>query len=1095
MSRRGRHERQRLRGENLRHLSSMGRRICVRSRQLYYRRLRIEPLEDRRLLTTITVNTLVDEADGSIVDGDISLRDAIALATAGDTIDFSVTGTINLTLGQLTIAKDLTINGPGASSLTIDASNNDPTPLVNEGNGSRVMNITDGNGATTKNVTISGLTLTGGDMKGTGGAILNREALTVSNCKITGNATTETTFTQYGYTYTVSSPGGGIRNLGLLTITASEITNNIARGDGGAISNSGVVNLTSTTISGNTATGSGGGITNDTNLTVTASTISGNSASGVGGGVFGPATIISSTISGNNVVGGYGGGIAGIGLVSLLNTTISGNTAHKGGGIFRFGGTLELHHTTVAANASTSLNSGGGIFLVSATPPTIDHSIVADNTAAGVANDITAGIGMSLTANYSLIEAPGGLMVAGAGNVVGMDPWLKTLSDNGGPTKTHGLRSGSPAIDAGNPAAMSGVGGVPMFDQRGDPYSRILHGRIDIGAYETSASSSTLIVDTKDDESDGNFSEGDVALREAIEIANGSTQIDTIEFAAELTAGGPDTILLTLGELLISEDLTIAGPGANLLTIDASGSDPTPNSTLVDLIANDGDGSRVFHVNKPAALIDVEIMGLTLTGGDVAGKGGGIYNAESLTVTGVVITGNIAFGDNGGGICSLGPLVVTGSTIAANSADSGGGIFSSHSGLAVAQSTISGNTAVLGPGGGGITGYYSGMSIQSSTISGNLSVSDGGGILVFVGSTLDVMHSTISSNVADSDDNLVGLGGGIAAFAAFLPPTLDHTIVGNNVAGLVAMAADDIASFGAILADFSLVETPPGAVLVGVGNIVGLDPMLGPLASNGGPTRTHALLSGSPAIDAGDPIAMAGVGGVPLYDQRGAPFGRVFGAVIDIGAYERKPIPPALLGNYNGDGVADAADYVVWRKTLGTMGVPAYSGADGDGDMAIDQDDYGVWRAHFGQTVPPPGSGAGEASSVQIQELRADAPAVSIFAPDYFGQFVVQMSMETVSAPAETNTAAARAANFAALETRSLWHDLSSRSRSRIDRFQVAASGDDDLPLLLANDRVWRSPQQDSFVSDDSGNGEHRADDVDRESEIDESVAAELIVW
>lgn len=83
------------------------------------RRLRVEPLEDRRLLA-ITVDTLVDEADGSIVDGDISLRDAIAAAPAGETIDFLVAGEIDLTLGQITLNKNLTISGPGADQLTID---------------------------------------------------------------------------------------------------------------------------------------------------------------------------------------------------------------------------------------------------------------------------------------------------------------------------------------------------------------------------------------------------------------------------------------------------------------------------------------------------------------------------------------------------------------------------------------------------------------------------------------------------------------------------------------------------------------------------------------------------------------------------------------------------------------------------------------------------------------------------------------------------------------------------------------------------------------------------------------------------------------
>ena len=154
--------------------------------QPFRRRLRIEPLEDRRLLS-ITVNTLVDELDGSIVDGDVSLRDAIAAAPAGETIEFAPAltsggpATINLSLGQLAINKSLTINGPGANLLTIDASGNDPTPTVNNGDGSRVFSVGGGN------VSISGLTLTGGDMFGDGGGIYNTANLTVTNSTITGN--------------------------------------------------------------------------------------------------------------------------------------------------------------------------------------------------------------------------------------------------------------------------------------------------------------------------------------------------------------------------------------------------------------------------------------------------------------------------------------------------------------------------------------------------------------------------------------------------------------------------------------------------------------------------------------------------------------------------------------------------------------------------------------------------------------------------------------------------------------------------------------------------------------------------------------------
>ena len=88
-----------------------------------------------------------------------------------------------------------------------------------------------------------------------------------------------------------------------------------------------------------------------------------------------------------------------------------------------------------------------------------------------------------------------------------------------------------------------------------------------------------------------------------------------------------------------------------------------------------------------------------------------------------------------------------------------------------------------------------------------------------------------------------------------------------------------------------------------------------------------------------------------------------------------------------------------------------------------------------------------------------------------------------------------RAASFAVLETRSPGHDSSSRSRRRIDRFQVADSGDDGLPLLLAIDRVGRTTRQDSFANDDNGNGEHRTADDDSESEIDEPFAVALAVW
>ncbi len=103
----------------------------------------------------------------------------------------------------------------------------------------------------------------------------------------------------------------------------------------------------------------------------------------------------------------------------------------------------------------------------------------------------------------------------------------------------------------------------------------------------------------------------------------------------------------------------------------------------------------------------------------------------------------------------------------------------------------------------------------------------------------------------------------------------------------------------------------------------------------------------------GDPAAMAGVDGVPQFDQRGAPFTRVHGGRIDIGAFESQPNP--LPGDYNFSGVVDAADVVVWRKTINST---TDLRADGNGDGIVNQDDWQVWRANFGRTAESGEQGA-----------------------------------------------------------------------------------------------------------------------------------------
>src|SRR4029078_240372 len=118
----------------------------------------------------------------------------------------------------------------------------------------------------------------------------------------------------------------------------------------------------------------------------------------------------------------------------------------------------------------------------------------------------------------------------------------------------------------------------------------------------------------------------------------------------------------------------------------------------------------------------------------------------------------------------------------------------------------------------------------------------------------------------------------------------------------------------------------------------------------------HLPLTGSMAIDKGDPAAIGF--GVPLYDQRGKPYTRVWdgdgtgGARMDTGAVEVQtlPLPNAVYGDYNVDGIADGGDYVLWRKTMSSSVTP-YTSADGSGNGSIGLEDRFVWRAHFGETV------------------------------------------------------------------------------------------------------------------------------------------------
>jgi predicted outer membrane repeat protein len=287
--------------------------------------------------------------------------------------------------------------------------------------------------------------------------------------------------------------------------------------------------------------------------------------------------------------------------------------------------------------------------------------------------------------------------------------------------------------------------------------------------------------------------------------------------------------------------------------------------TVVNSDISDNEGSGISNDategGASATIVSTTVSG-NLAGGIFTSVG--VFAATVVTVTDSIISGNSAYGGIRGGSV----VTVTNSTITGNSAaDTGGGIYGA--GVSLVNSTISGNSA--GTSGGGIYGHL-GVSVVNSTISGNSAGTSGGAIYNVV-SFLDVANSTITGNSAPS-------GGGIYNDGDDLVE-ISNTILNAGASGEnIFNSGGTITSLG-----YNLSSDDGGGYLTGPGDQINTDPLLGPLQDNGGPTFTHALLPGSPAIDAGDPSFSP----PPVNDQRGCPFDRVFNGRIDIGSLEVQP--------------------------------------------------------------------------------------------------------------------------------------------------------------------------------------------------------------
>jgi hypothetical protein len=291
---------------------------------------------------------------------------------------------------------------------------------------------------------------------------------------------------------------------------------------------------------------------------------------------------------------------------------------------------------------------------------------------------------------------------------------------------------------------------------------------------------------------------------------------------------------------------------------------------------------------------------LTLTNSTIAGNtadfGGGVSNSSggTVTLTNSTISGNTVDRYDGGGVRNFGTVTLTNSTISGNAAySSGGGVRNSGGTLTLTNSTISGNDADYG---GGVANSRGTLTLTNSTISGNDADYGGGGVANF-GGILTLTNSTISGNSAD------GNGGGVRNSGTV---TLTRTLVSGNT----ARTGPEISNSGTILADnhnlfgvngsAGVVGFSPGATdIVPPAGVLLADILDPTLAFHGGFTQTHALVPGSPAIDAGGTDCTDATGDPLLTDQRGRP--RVVDgngdgtAACDIGAFEFFPLVNAFV--------------------------------------------------------------------------------------------------------------------------------------------------------------------------------------------------------
>lgn len=475
----------------------------------------------------------------------------------------------------------------------------------------------------------------------------------------------------------------------------------------------------------------------------------------------------------------------------------------------------------------------------------------------------------------------------------------------------------------------------------------------------TNAFAATLTVTKSADTADG-ICDVDCSLREAVVAANSG---DVIVFSPLFNS--PQTITLISGQIAINKSLTIAGTGADLLTVSGNnanrifyisanvvalsgmkltggkdsyqgGAIYLTDSTLslTNMTLNDnkvfftqqqsppveviGSGGAVYSNNSALTVINslfnanhgynsiysagngvVSVVGSIFNGN----RGTAIYSASVISVVSSTFTyngGGIGSGKNltldrsiitnsGQGVAAGGNATITKTTINQNSVFGNGGGVANSGSMSISDSTISNNKAD-GAGGGIINSGQ--LTVTNSTISRNTSegafvigIGPGGGIYNTATGSLTLTNSTITKNNAYSVTT--GVGGGLNNASSGTVILRNTIIAGNSAANSAQDVGGSITSQG-----YNLIGNSTGSSGWTSSDLLNRDPLLAPLGNNGGLTFTHALMLGSPAINAGNnELAVDPATNTNLqYDQRGIGYLRVYGGagngIVDIGAYE-----------------------------------------------------------------------------------------------------------------------------------------------------------------------------------------------------------------